>query len=403
MTKVYFPNCFGLRFVASLFVICYHIEQVKGIFNMPNHFKNFFLSAMGNLSITSFYVLSGFLITYLLMQEKKETGSVDLKKFYIRRALRIWPLYYLVIGLSLFVFPHIDYFYLPNLTEKLHNDFGVKTLLYMLALPNVVIILYGIVPFASQSWSIGVEEQCYVLWPLILKRFRQPHKVLVSVIGIYLAVKFGLMALTKAGFVSAGLTHFASFWGTFSIDCIAIGGLAAWIVFEKKTRVLSVVFSRYTQIALYGLMAFLLIGGYTVYKPLFFEFYAVLFAVVILNLAANKRSILSLENRLFSYMGKISYGLYMYHAIAIVVVIRLVMTYAPGNTFLLYAGSFAVTFVLAIASYELFEKRFLQKKKIYSKVISGETVEFPLDSVPSQNDRVVQSRVITKPVAPANP
>lgn len=372
MTKIYFPNCFGLRFVAAIFVIAYHIEQIKGIYGQSNHFQNFFLSAAGNLSIVSFYVLSGFLITYLLMQEKKETGTVDLKKFYIRRALRIWPLYYLVVGLSLFVLPQIAFFQMPGISGQLTDHFNAKVILYLFALPNVVITLFGIVPYASQSWSIGVEEQCYLLWPFLLKKFRQTHKVLLAIIGIYLAVKFGLMLLVKLGYSGNFLKYFSAFWNTFSIDCIAIGGVAAWILFHQKTRLLSFLFHRYTQLALYGTIAFCLIGGYTFYKPLFFEFYAVLFAVIVLNLGANKKTVIKIENPFFNYMGKISYGLYMYHVIAIVAATRLVLAYLPGNNIVLYTGSFALTFLLAIFSYELFEKRFLQKKKSFSKIISAE-------------------------------
>ena len=100
-TKVYFENLNAIRFIAASFVIVAHIEFFKKLFHLPNFFENEVISIIGRLGVVLFFVLSGFLISYLLFVEKKVTKTISVKKFYIRRILRIWPLYFLIILLAL--------------------------------------------------------------------------------------------------------------------------------------------------------------------------------------------------------------------------------------------------------------------------------------------------------------
>ena len=86
-------------------VMVSHIEWAKKLASLPNIDSVSFVSQLGDSGVTLFFVLSGFLITYLLLQEKKQTQTIQIKNFYIRRILRIWPLYYLAVFLSFFVLP----------------------------------------------------------------------------------------------------------------------------------------------------------------------------------------------------------------------------------------------------------------------------------------------------------
>ncbi|GHT66178.1 hypothetical protein AGMMS50239_27220 [Bacteroidia bacterium] len=88
--KIYFPNLNGLRFIAALMVIVCHLEQFLFIFGYANHWSS--VSILGTLGVQLFFVLSGFLITYLLLSEENKTKTISIKDFYIRRILRIWPL-----------------------------------------------------------------------------------------------------------------------------------------------------------------------------------------------------------------------------------------------------------------------------------------------------------------------
>jgi peptidoglycan/LPS O-acetylase OafA/YrhL len=105
--KVYFPNLNSLRFLAALLVIVHHIEQYKEMLGLSNIFHNHSIQLMSKIGVTLFFALSGFLITYLLLVEQKELGKINIRAFYIRRILRIWPLYYLIIFLAFFIFPAI--------------------------------------------------------------------------------------------------------------------------------------------------------------------------------------------------------------------------------------------------------------------------------------------------------
>src|SRR5262245_59932952 len=95
--RVYFPNLNGLRFIAALAVIIHHIEQQKADFCLPNSFGAAPIQLFGELGVVLFFVLSGFLLTYLLLEEEKTTATIGIRNFYIRRILRIWPLYFLII------------------------------------------------------------------------------------------------------------------------------------------------------------------------------------------------------------------------------------------------------------------------------------------------------------------
>ncbi|MCB0696751.1 MAG: acyltransferase, partial [Chitinophagaceae bacterium] len=167
--RVYFKNLNGVRFLAALVVIIHHIEMGKFWLGQPNIYKNSFVGGVfGQLGIILFFVLSGFLITYLLLEEHRRSGTISIKSFYMRRILRIWPVYYLIIILSFFVFPHFDFFFLPSFSEHINESFWIKAGLYLSFLPNLGYTLYTHIAYATQTWSVGVEEQFYLIWPVLM-------------------------------------------------------------------------------------------------------------------------------------------------------------------------------------------------------------------------------------------
>jgi peptidoglycan/LPS O-acetylase OafA/YrhL len=106
--SIYFPGLNSLRFLAASAVVFHHVEQYKSWKGLPNIWGTdgvlgAFIDALGHKAVSLFFVLSGFLITYLLLAEVAKTGTVSLRKFYIRRILRIWPLYYIIVLSAIFV------------------------------------------------------------------------------------------------------------------------------------------------------------------------------------------------------------------------------------------------------------------------------------------------------------
>jgi peptidoglycan/LPS O-acetylase OafA/YrhL len=371
MNKVYFPNLNAVRFLAAFGVIVHHVEQYKYVLGEPNYWYLPFFDQVGKICVVLFFVLSGFLITYLLLKERELTGRIAVGPFYVRRILRIWPLYYLLAALGLFVFPYWSVMYLPQFTEAVHDGFFQKLALLAVILPNLILVP---IPGIYQLWSIGVEEQFYLLWPVLMKRFR-PLVACGLVISVYLLGKFALYGWVESlAHPSSTLLNLQRIYTKFSIDCMAIGGITAYLLYHRKAGFLSVVFHPGTQLATYALTAVLIAYG-VVIPYLNFEMYGVLFAILLVNLAANPRSLVRLEHPVFNYLGKISYGLYMYHLVGIALAHGLVQRLAPGSDLLFHGLSVLLSIGLAAVSYQWFESRFIRMKFRFTKVPSGEATE----------------------------
>ena len=367
--KVYFPNLNGLRFIAAFLVIIHHIEQLKLKFNLPNKYENPFIHISGRLGVLLFFVLSGFLITYLLLSEKEVTGSIAVKQFYIRRILRIWPLYYLVVLLGLFVLPEISILEMPKYTAEVGDNFLLKITLFIFMLPNLALVLLSPVPYISQSWSIGVEEQFYLIWPNIIKKSSKILLALILVILIYWGLRISLLLIEFYEVIDTILLrNTLGFLASFNIDCMAIGGITAYLYYHKKMTLLKFLYRKDLQMFVVLLTAVLVIFGVKIPYP----FYAGLFAVIILNVATNPNNLISLENRPFNFLGKISYGLYMYHSIAIALVLIIVKDTILFNDIAIYFMSFTLAIIFASISYFFFEERFIKLKGRFSTILSGE-------------------------------
>lgn len=389
-TKIYFPGLNGIRFLASMAVLFCHAEMNKHCFGLPNLYADSFVGGvLGDIGVILFFVLSGFLITYLLLAENHQFGTINIRHFYVRRILRIWPLYYLIVIVSLFILPQSDFFYVPGDSETVQTHLWPKAILFLAFLPNIPYALYDHVPFANQSWSIGVEEQYYLIWPAVILlslRYRKLLFALLATGAIYLLVKALIIFSNLSypgGFDDSPVFQF---WFHFNIDCMAIGGIAAYILYYKKQRALRFLFHPATQIATIMGLTYLTLRGILV-EFIGFEIYGVLFAVIILNIAANPRSILKLENSWLDYLGKISYGIYMYHNLMMLIALKLIMLFTdlsfgnPLTEALYYVLTIGFTLLISAVSYHGFERRFITLKVRYSPVVSGDNVnQLPSDT-----------------------
>jgi peptidoglycan/LPS O-acetylase OafA/YrhL len=367
--NVYFPNLNALRLIAAAAVVVHHVELTKHTLGLPSLAYVAAISAMGPLGVVLFFVLSGFLITYLLLVEERTTGSISIGRFYMRRILRIWPLYYLVVTLGLFVLPRIGA--LQQTGGGIDGDFPAKALMMLGFLPNIVLVLYAPLPYISQAWSVGSEEQFYLIWPWIIRRNGLRYWRLLATIMVYGALLLCLF-LARKWFNSSSVRAFAGLLGTLSIDCMAIGGIAA-VAYLRREHILSTLFDRRLQLIVYAVLLAMLGMGFTLPNRLHDHIYAPLFAFVILNLACNPRTIVTLEFSPLNYLGKISYGLYMYHVIAIAITFKLLSVWhMEGVVAAQYAGTLVLTIAMATVSYHAFEHPILKKKVAFSVVASGD-------------------------------
>ncbi len=380
---IYFPGLNGLRFIAAFIVVICHVEQRKMDLGFANFFDQYFFQNAAGLGVTLFFVLSGFLITYLLLVEKKTYGKIGLKNFYIRRILRIWPLYYLIVILACFVFPHISWFDLPEM-ENYRDNFDFKLLMLILILPNVLHILHADVPYSGQTWSIGVEEQFYLLWPFLFQWIKKYILVLLFIIAIVVILGNGFLYVANNFFEeqdrpSSGAYKTLHFIGTyftfFRIGSMAMGGIGACLLFFDH-RWKKIFVNSFAEAAAWILLLILLVMKVRI-PYVYNEVFSVIFFVIILN-AGSGKSIFHflLENRPMHYLGKISYGIYMYHAIAIVLVIKLFnklgFSFSVTVTILLDFFVLAATILLAGLSYQFFEKPLIRRKIGFQRVKSGD-------------------------------
>jgi len=369
--KIHFPGLNGVRFIAALLVIIDHTELFKSYLGIPTLWANSYSAYLGAFGVSIFFVLSGFLITYLLLEEQTE-GPIRVKHFYLRRILRIWPLYYLIVILGFFIVPHIDFLQVPTYSAEMGDYLG-RFLLFAGLAANVAFVYFPTVAFANILWSVAVEEQFYLFWPHVVKIKQKLLGVMGLLLLLYLALKFFAGELDHKFEELVIRTRFSS---------MIIGGIGAYLVFTKHSLI-KYAYTRITQVTLFLLFALLLLN-YIDFKSIEFlqeELLSLVVCGLILNIATNPRTLVSLENRGFAYLGKLSYGLYVYHLFAVVLALKLLPELIPLHdlpTWVAYPITLGTILVLTTAishlSYRYFESYFLRKKVRFSTVLSGDMV-----------------------------
>ena len=307
--QIYFPGLNGVRFCAAFLVMLDHLELFKSYFGFRMLWSESFSSYLGNLGVTIFFVLSGFLITYLLLTEKKQS-AISIKNFYMRRILRIWPLYFLIVVISFFIIPHIDIFNVPVYSQPIHNSFTAKLTLFLFLLANVAFVAFPTVAFGNILWSVAVEEQFYLIWPFIIKKFRNIFITLVILLAIYILIKLVVIAdlLNVKTYLPIWID---SLIDKTRISCMIIGSLGAVMIFKNKPSFIKLIQSNYTQIIFLSIFFMLLFDliRFPFFNLIKHEIISVVIVILLINISTNPTSILKLENRYFNYLGKISYGI----------------------------------------------------------------------------------------------
>lgn len=369
--EVHFQNLDILRFIAAFMIVIYHsfitISGNVGHFSFMKDPQTGNLSTLGhylemfirNLAsgVDIFFLISGFLITYILLKEKEIYGKVNIKNFFLRRGLRVWPLYFFLIAIAPLLVNWIDVekpHYLSNIFFY-HNYYLIDTQAWLF-------------PFAH-FWSICIEEHFYLVWPFIIAFI--PKKRLLSVL---LLVIFGSMFFRAFQVVSGGEVWFNCYLNTISrIDVITIGAIGAYVHINKPIvfRIpLSLRILTYISIlALFLFDNYVEWGGF--FNAVFKKYiYIGLFCVAISNYMFNPDTKLSFKKKNFlHYLGRISYGIYMYGNIILLIMIKKIsQPYNFKNLALLYLIAFSLSIIIPIISYELFEKHFLKLKNRFALI-----------------------------------
>ncbi|WP_170828500.1 acyltransferase family protein [Chryseobacterium soldanellicola] len=345
-----------LRALAAVIVLVDHVEIIKKENNIRNYIDNpSLIYPDGHLSVILFFVISGFLITYLLLIEKEKNGRINLKNFYWRRILRIWPLYYLVLFLSYFIF-NPDY------------SFG-RILLSVLIFPNVAFAIRETWDVSPQIWSIGVEEQFYIVWPLLFIFISKKKKALFYIAGLIIILTllpFGLKFINLVFFKSEEFYTIISrfFYGT-KFNCLGIGALLGFIFFKNKDGISKILLTYNFLTIIFTLLPFVLWFFKFKTEHLNDELYAVLFAFSIYNIVRHPK--INIDNAVTRFLGKISYGIYLYHWTIIILVVKYMPKYDAFYLYnlLLYASVLGLTIFISWLSFVTYERFFLNIKKKY--------------------------------------
>jgi peptidoglycan/LPS O-acetylase OafA/YrhL len=360
--RFYQPELDGLRFYAFLGVFVCHTLPFEASFyhglHLPMPWLWGAIVKAGAAGVDLFFALSAFLITSLLLKEREETGDISLRLFYLRRILRIWPLYFLVIGLGIVLShtmanQHLQWYYVAG---------------YLLFAGNWVHAVFGRPEsIAFPLWTVSIEEQFYLIWPLLVKKLER-RGLIVSGIVIFL-----LATVCRIGFVLAGVSGGYIYYGsTARCDSIALGILIALFA-DRLPKLTST--ARLLLVS-GGLVGWIVSSAWLTDQPGPISMREVPGRLIIaLAAGAMLYGCLYSRNKLLTgawvvRLGKVSYGLYLLHLTGLLLAKSALHPVSGSALLATKAVGFVLTLLLAFTSYRWVESPFLRMKDRFARVLS---------------------------------
>lgn len=355
--RSYYPSLDGLRGIAILCVISCHNYNFLPFFRF------------GWIGVDLFFVLSGFLITDILLKTKDHRNF--LRNFYIRRSLRIFPLFYLFVILYFSIIPFLAEFHEQYIYFKQHWTmvwFHLINWLYIFhERPNHSLLL-------GHLWSLSLEEQFYFFWPFIFLIFKKiKHLALAVLLILLICIASRIFSWL---YIESDYTNY-TFQSMTRIDGLCIGSIIAIGRLQDKSSAQKkfLQFSGVVAVFFLSLAAFskLTVIQIPYFRLLGYTMISVVFGIVTL-IAIERKSRPArflLESNILKYFGKISYSLYLFHWPVLV----FCKMYIPekliqidvSNTssrFIVASLAFIISILASHLSYFLLEKRILELKDI---------------------------------------
>jgi peptidoglycan/LPS O-acetylase OafA/YrhL len=363
LQKSHLASLDGIRAVAVSLVVLYHLN-ISGV--------------PGGMGVLIFFVLSGFLITWLLLKEEEKFGHISLKLFYARRTLRIFPAFYVywffIIGLYAISSRHIfkaqaicSFFYVNNYYQAIFGD------------PNTGL---------SHTWSLGVEEQFYLLWPvtfLFLRNNRRRIQFLLwSIAAVWLYREFLIFAVHRSqGYIYEAFDTRADHLMIGCVLAVALrqrawprlwhflvaSPLRMWITVTGL--VISATLSHFLHAIYRDSLAFII-------DPLLAA------SLIVQGTAYSSNALGKILNwRWVSYLGAISYSVYLYHPLAMALGEKLFRK-LPGLATVAPIGAVAAVLVAASTSYWLLEQPLQKLRAQFSPQQSASELPYrATDAIPT--------------------
>jgi peptidoglycan/LPS O-acetylase OafA/YrhL len=349
------PALDGLRAVAIVAVIATHSVYLWNPLDASRYIPG------GFIGVDLFFALSGFLITSLLLGEINRTGKVGFGGFYRRRALRLFPALYALIFVQLI--------YTVVVGDSLGHD--IKGLLYIIFyVSNWAVVFHKTQPFGTQqTWSLGVEEQFYVIWPLLLVAITKIRNRTAAIVPFVVLIGIALVSREL-------LWHHGIAWNLIYVqtetrfDVLMTGSLMAYLLhtgwkpgaWARRAGYLAIAFLAYVVAFTYVYDGWLFHGGYTLIAI------AAAF-VVLLGLDDHTPVGRVLAWKPVQELGRRAYSLYIWHYLVILAVVR---AWPTGPSLPRLAIGLVLTFGLAELSHRFVEKPFLViKARLGSDPLTG--------------------------------
>jgi len=334
----------GLRGIAILLVLTFHLLNFGFLYP---------IFSLGWIGVELFFVLSGFLITGILLDTKSQSGFI--RSFLIRRALRTMPLYYAVIAVFAIIAPH----FAPT------NWFSQYQLFFWTHTSNFLFAMKGGLRPLGHFWSLAIEEQFYLFWPFVMLVFNQKKLIGLSIFLVALGIFLRIYFHSYTPIFTVPLKH---------LDGILIGSIAAVLV-RSNPQILS---QHIKKIFAVVTIVFIFFIAFNLNTPA--GLLGNSFALTIIGLFFGSLLLLSLysplvekflSNKFLFFFGKYSYGMYVFNSI-----LYHFSNWAGADRLdsnqrlLVYSGMFLLTVVISYCSYHLFESKFLQLKNRFSPAAS---------------------------------
>jgi peptidoglycan/LPS O-acetylase OafA/YrhL len=342
-------------------VVFHHAESLRKDHGL-DHLKDFSFFNNGTTAVTFFFVLSGFLITYLLEKEYQNHGKISVKWFYWKRVVRIWPLYFFLLIIGLGIQPALLHFF--GLPYEMPYGLGETWYFFLFFVPGLVTFYFGN-HLLEPLWSIGVEEVFYVLWAPIYRFLRR-----LLVIIIIAIILFKLLALV---FIESGMIQgvWAFLLRTHQFESMALGGGTALFFYHFGDRLNTQIMRR---LGVFGSVLFLgiFLTSRFNWPPRIFTylfdwpfFKSICFALVLLCLNYMPRLQKMLSAKFLEWGGSVSYAIYMLHLVILTGTIEVAKAWNNKLPFILdellfYFISIGLTLLCAQLSSKTIEKYFMR-------------------------------------------
>jgi len=360
---IYFPGLNGLRAIAALTVLWGHVFQIDfadwGVSNVLN------IPIFGG-GVTLFFVISGFLITYLLLEEKQQTTDISIPKFYFRRILRIWPLYYAFIAICILVL------YLFGQETSIING---RLWFYILLMANVPFASHVGLPLIVHLWSIGVEEQFYLFWPWVVKHSERLLRYAIIICIVMVIAKYTTYCVSICKFgIGGGKYLIYRLLSVTRFQCMMVGAIGA-ILFNRQSKFIMFFCKKYIQILLWIFLIAFPFYSKCMPSVTIDEFIAIVSLGLIVG-QVSSRGVINLENRVCDFIGKISYGIYVIHPLLLFLLSKLWKSLdfqwpALLQCVAIFTLSISLTVLVAFLSYRYFEGIILRYKTRFAVVDSS--------------------------------